>query len=115
MPNQSYGKRRGGKSKMKLYRVEVVKVAYVLAEDGREAELDGQSFASDEEPADVVVDEVTNLDNVEGDWKDSLPYGGSEDLTIRQWFEKPEEPKPYDHPDQMKFNFGDGNASSKPV
>jgi hypothetical protein len=101
---------------MKLFRVEVTKVVYILAEDERQAELSGAGYASDESVEDVLVDEARALDHVDSDWKDSIPYGGDESLTVREWFNKPEEPAPFvDPPEQKRLDFGNGNASPSPA
>lgn len=99
---------------MKLFRVEITKVVYMLAEDERDAELDGSGYACDEDAANVMVDEVRTLDDVDGDWKDALPYGGEEDLTVRQWFERPEEPVSFiDPPEQLRIDFSGPGEPAK--
>lgn len=90
---------------MKLFRVEVTKVIYMLAEDEGYAALDGPMHAMEEHgDGDVFVTEAENLQAVEEDWRDALPYGGEGDQTIRQYFNQPEEPKPFvDPPEQKKL------------
>jgi hypothetical protein len=92
---------------MKLYRVEVMKVLYVLAESEHEADLDAQQYANDADAEDVFVSEAKSLDEVDPQWRDALPYGTNDDVTIEKWFERPEEPQPFvDPPEQMRFEFG---------
>jgi hypothetical protein len=89
---------------MKLFRVEVSKVIYVLAENEAEAEFDAPGHAEEESSADVFVSEANTFEAVESEWRDALPYGSDGDMTIRQFFERAEEPKPFvDPPEQQRL------------
>ena len=92
---------------MNLYRVEVTKVIYVLAENKQEAEDDGPDHAEQESGyEEVFATEATDFVAIEKEWKDSIPYGGDRDdqMTIREFFERPLEPQPYvDPPEQQKL------------
>lgn len=100
---------------MKLYMVQVTKIVYVLAENERQAELDGPGYAADEGSADVEVYETNSIESTDPDWRDAIPYGGAEDKTCRQIFEELVAPEPYDDPAQLKIDFGsvDGAAEQK--
>lgn len=93
---------------MKIFEVSVTKTLYVLAEDEQEAELEAGTYES-EEDGDVHVErEITSMDQVYEQWKDSLPYGGDGDLTIKQILEQPLPPPPFvDPPEQLRM-FPDG-------
>lgn len=73
-------------SDVKLWRVEVTKVVYVLAATREHAERDAEGYANEEYDADVFGHEIETLREVETEWRDSLPYGGADDRTIEQWF-----------------------------
>src|SRR6187401_1476906 len=60
---------------MNLYRVEVTKVIYVLAENKQEAEDDGPDHAEQESGyEEVFATEATDFVAIEKEWKDSIPY-----------------------------------------
>lgn len=100
---------------MKLFMVLVTKIVYVLAEDARQAELDGPGYAADEASADVEVYETSSVESTDPDWRDAIPYGGADDKTCRQILEQEPSPEPYDDPAQLKIDFGvpPGTAEEK--
>lgn len=91
---------------MKLFRVDLELAMYVFAKDQQEAELEARTYMSEEEPSFVSAAEMRKVEDVEEDWKDSIPYGGPEDQTCRQILEVPVVPEPYDDPAQLKIDFG---------
>jgi hypothetical protein len=98
-----------GEDVTKLFRVEVIRVLYVLAEDYADARHSGQYWSADEDPISVSAVEVSSFKEVDPEWKEARPYGGDGKKTVRQILEEPEleeGPKPYvDPPEQQKFNF----------
>ena len=93
---------------MKIFEVNVTKTILVLAEDEREAELEAGTYESEEDGDVRVVSEITSMDQVPDEWKDTLPYGGDGELTIKQILEVPLPPPPFvDPPEQLRI-FPDG-------
>lgn len=93
----------------KLFEVMIEKTIYVLADDEREAELEAQTYESEEDGDVQVRSEITSIEQVYNQWRDSLPYGGKEDLTIRQLLEQETPPAPFvDPPEQLKIDFQEG-------
>lgn len=89
---------------MKIFEVSVTKTLYVLAEDEDEAEVQATTHEREEDGDVRVVCEITSMNQVEEEWKASLPYGGDGDLTIKQILEAPLPPPPFvDPPEQLKM------------
>lgn len=92
---------------VRLFDVTVTKTLVVAAESEREAERLALSYEKDESGYVECCAEVKSIDQLSGDWWDSLPYNMSGDLTCRQIMESNQpEPPLYEHPDQQKFEFG---------
>lgn len=62
-----------GRMKKNLYRVEVERVLYVLAEDESEAEDIARGNERDAEP-DTHASEVEGIEDVPPDWRDARPF-----------------------------------------
>lgn len=85
---------------MKLYRVEIERVFYVLAEDEREAERETElTYAreDDTDPDCVMATEVTKISTVPEEWLRSRPWGGDDDSkqTIQDWWQENHQPPPF--------------------
>lgn len=72
----------------KLWRVTVEHEYFVTADDEFAAERIARENCSsalrDFDDRDVWVSEVSELKTVPNEWRDSLPYGGDDDLTCEQ-------------------------------
>jgi len=95
----------------KLFRAEVTKVVYLLADDLREAELEAESYADqDGSEAEILVSPVTGPGQVDPGWLEARPFGGPDEdgRTVREILE-PEPPAPLaDPPGQARFPWGPG-------
>lgn len=89
----------------KLFEVTVTKTIYVIAEDGREAELEAMTYESEENGDIDVSREITSIDQVSEEWKDALPFGGEEEeVTIRQMLLAAVPPPVFvDPPEQLRM------------
>lgn len=87
---------------MKVFEVSITKTIYVVAEDEREAEIEAGTYESEEDGDIHVEGEVTSLDQIPEDWKDSYPYGGDGEMSIRDIMVRP--PPPFiDPPEQLRI------------
>jgi hypothetical protein len=94
----------------KLFEVTIEKTIYVLADDEREAELEANTFESEEDGSVLACNEIRDPARVPNEWMDSIPYGENpDDLTIKQILEQPLPPAPYvDPPEQLRIDFQGG-------
>ncbi len=98
-----------------LFKVSIEFDLYVWAEDDTEAVEIATGYEAQESilPCDYAyANQVTDSNQIAGDWKDSIPFGAPNDETCIQLYEflnedDPEEDDaPKDHPDQIRM-FGE--------
>ena len=71
---------------MKLFRVEIERTLFVVAEDARAAEIAAEMrYEREESPDYIDAQEVTPMDQLPDDWLRSLPYGAEDNRTVREW------------------------------
>lgn len=87
-----------------LYRVEVSFVMFVLAEDNYSARDLARQYAHDESPDEAFASLVTKPTEIDPEWRNALPYGGTDDKTCTQILTPEPEPEPpYEDPNQQKL------------
>jgi hypothetical protein len=95
----------------KIFEVTVTKTLYVLADDEHEAELEAKTYESEDDGDVQVGSEITSLEQVDDNWRDSIPFGDQDgDMSIRQLLEplQPSPPVFVDPPEQLKIDFPGG-------
>jgi len=93
----------------KIFEVLIEKTIYVLADDEAEAELEAKTYETEEEGDAISCREIRGVEQIPVSFRDSLPYGGEEDLTLQQILELPLPPVPFvDPPEQQRFDFPEG-------
>ena len=94
---------------MKVFEVSIMKTIYVVAEDEREAEIEAGTYESEEDGDIHVEREITAVEQIPEDWKDSYPYGGDGEMSIREILVQPLPPPPFvDPPEQLPIDFPGG-------
>lgn len=91
----------------RLFEVTIEKTIYVLAEDETEAELEADTFESEEDGTVLSCNEIRDPARVPNEWLDSIPYGDNhDDLTVKEILEQPLPPVPFvDPPEQGQISF----------
>jgi hypothetical protein len=88
----------------KLYRVEVSFVMFVLAEDDYRARDLARQYANDESPDEAFATQVLDPSHIDPEWRNALPYGGTDDKTCVQILTpEPGSEPPYEDPNQQKL------------
>ena len=77
---------------LKLYRVDIDAVAYVVADSQDEAEQQiraAMHYCDDELGAMIYASEYAG-GLPSSDWVDSIPFGAANDRTVREWIDDPD-------------------------
>lgn len=88
----------------KIFEVSIMKTIYVVAENEREAELEAGTYESEEDGDIHVEREITAVDQIPEDWKDTYPYGGDGEMSLKDILVQPLPPPPFvDPPEQLRM------------
>lgn len=69
-----------------IFRVEVSNVMYVVADTERDARAIAQRSIKEEDSGwDLFLSEETVLDDVEEKWKNAIPWGSTDDKTVKDY------------------------------